>query len=202
MRKTLIIFIIIFSYFTLFFYGCNIKKDRSEDSLDVIKNLNSYSCDCIIKLKNENGLIEYNSRQYYKKNKGSIIELDKGRTFFYKDDKIYIKDLKNNFHYTLEKDFDEVFKLSILGEFIGLMYTNEDINVNEKTINGINYDVVSLSIPGVNRNIKKAQLYIDKKDKSPEVLKISDEEGKERIIIEYKNFQANIDIKDELFNIN
>ncbi|MCR1971081.1 germination lipoprotein GerS-related protein [Clostridium cochlearium] len=201
MRKSLIIFTIIFFYFTSFFYGCNIKKYNSEDSLDVIRNLKSYSCDCIIKFKNENGLIEYNLKQYYKKGVGTIIELDKDRIFLYKNDKIYVKDLKNKSKYKLEKDFDEVFKLSILGDFIGLMYTNEDIDINEKTISGIDYDVVSLFIPGVNRNIKKGQLYIDKKGKYPEQLKIFDERGKERIIIQYRNFQGNIEIEDKLFNI-
>ncbi|BDR65432.1 germination lipoprotein GerS-related protein [Clostridium tetani] len=201
MRKTLIIFTVIFFYLTSFFYSCNIKKDSSEDSLDVIKNIDSYSCDCIIKLKNESGLIEYNTIQHYKKKMGSIIELDKDRIFAYKNDKIYVKDLKNKSKYKLEKDFDEVFKLSILGEYIGLMYTNQDIKVNEKTVNGIEYDVVSLSIPGVNRNIRKGELYIDKKGKYPEGLKIFDERGKERITIQYKNFQGNIDIEDELFNI-
>lgn len=201
MKKTLIISTVILFYFTLIFSGCSAKKDSNEDSLEVIKNLNSYSCECVINLKNGKSPIEYNTVQHYKKKMGSIIELDKDRIFLYKNDKIYVKDLKSKSKYKLENDFDEVFRLSILGEYISLMYTNQDVKVNEKTINGIEYDVVSLSIPGINRNIRKGELFIDKKGKYPEELKIFDERGKERITIQYKNFEGNVDIEDELFNI-
>lgn len=200
MKKTLIISTVILFYFTLIFSGCSTKRNSNEDSLEVIKNLNSYSCECVINFKNGKSPIEYTTIQRYKKKMGSIIELDKDRIFLYKNDKIYVKDLKSKSKYKLENDFDEVFKLSILGEYIGLMYTNQDVTVNVKTINGIEYDVVSLSIPGVNRNIRKGELYIDKNGKYPEELKIFDERGKERITIQYKNFEGNVDIEDELFN--
>ena len=89
--------------------------------------------------------------------------------FIYKtDDNIYISDKNNGTKYVQSKDFDEVLKLSFIGEYIGLLYTNEEIKYVIKNINDIEYTVIDLFIPGSNKNINNALLYVNTKSMIPE----------------------------------
>ncbi|ETJ29123.1 hypothetical protein Q604_UNBC16336G0001, partial [human gut metagenome] len=48
-------------------------------------------------------------------------------------------------------------------------------------------------------HIDKGEFYVDKKTKSPVLLKIFDDEGKERILISYKEFKSSKESDESLF---
>nr|WP_275935994.1 germination lipoprotein GerS-related protein [Clostridium haemolyticum] len=117
----------------------------------------------------------------------------------YKENDITVRDLNNNKQYKLDKNFDDVYKLSFIEEYIGLLYTNQDIESSFKTIKDREYQLINLTIPGNNRNLNKAILYVNLENNNPEKIAIYDIKGKEMLSFLYKNFIPNAEISEELF---
>lgn len=200
MKKKLLILPVIFFAFALILVSCKHATDKSKKSIDFIKNLKSYSCDCTITLENDRQILEYNCKQYYDKKLGGRIELDENRILTYKNEKIYVTDLKSGTKYTLDKDFDTIFRISMVGEYVRLMYTNEEVKTSVKNVDGIEYTVVEVLIPGMNRNLNKGKMYINNRDSLPERLEILNSNNRERVRITYRKFNPNVELNDKLFN--
>ncbi len=199
-NKLLIVFAVCF-LFLLFIAGCGKNQKSPEKIIEGLKNLDSYSCDMDMKIQNDKQVINYKGTQFYDKKAGYRFELEKNRIMIYKKNKIFIKDLKNGLKYDTDKDFDSVFKLSFIGEYIGLIYTNEKIKTSLKNINNEQYQIIHLDIPGNNKNITRCDLYINVKNEIPKYLIIYDSKNREKIKIDYSNFKCNPELKEELFNI-
>ncbi|WPC41670.1 germination lipoprotein GerS-related protein [Clostridium sp. JS66] len=201
MRSKLLIVTTMFFLFFLLLSGCKNNEDKSEKIIQNFKNLDSYSCDVDMKIQNDKQTVSYKGKQFYDKRYGYRFELENNRIMVYKDNNIFVKDLKNGFKYSTDKSFDSVFKLSFIGEYIGLIYTNEKIKVSSKTINNKKYEVICLDIPGNNKNISKANLYINVDNEKPEYLNIYDWKDSEKIKVEYSNFNFNRELNKNLFVI-
>ena len=164
--------------------------------------MESYTTEMNMDIKNDKQKINYKARQAYLRGGGYKLELNNDRVFIYKtDDNIYISDKNNGTKYVQSKNFDEVLKLSFIGEYIGLLYTNEEIKYVIKNINGIEYTVIDLFIPGGNKNINNALMYVNNKSMLPEKMFIYDIKGKEKIEITYTNFRTNVKIEPSEFLI-
>lgn len=187
--------------FLILLAGCGKNVRDTEKTIDYLKNLDSYSCDISMKIQNDKQIINYNGKQFYDKRYGYRFELEKNRILVYKENKIFVKDLQNGLSYDTDKDFDSVYKLSFIGEYIGLIYTNEKVESSFKNVNGEEYQIIHLDIPGNNKNISKSDLYVNLKDNSPKYLIIYDSKGREKINVEYSNFKSNPELQKELFGI-
>ena len=203
MKKKLLLFLILTIILSsALLASCNKKPKNTNDILTYLKNMESYTTELNIDVKNDKQTINYKAKQTYLRGGGYKLELNKNRVFIFKtDDKIYVSDNNNKIKYVQSKSFDEVFKLSFIGEYIGLLYTNEEIKYKMETINGIEYSVINLFIPGSNKNINNALLYINTKSMIPERLVIYDVKGKEKINITYTNFLANVKVEPAEFLI-
>ena len=136
MKKRLLIFSILLLVLTItLLTSCNKKPKNTNDILTFLKNMESYTTDMNMDIKNDKQTINYNAKQSYLRGGGYKLELNNSRVFIYKtDDNIYIRDKNNGTNYVQSKDFDEVLKLSFIGEYIGLLYTNEEIKYAVKKI--------------------------------------------------------------------
>ena len=83
-----------------------------------------------------------------------------------------------------------------------MLYTNEEIQYSYRYINDEEYQLIHYLIPGTNRSIDKAVLYIDTKELKPKKVYIYDRYGNESIEIIYSNFETNIEIDKSLFDVN
>lgn len=184
---------------TFFFYDKVSHKD--DKVVDYIKNLSSYSSESNIILVNDKQAVEYNCKQYYDKKNGERIEIDKDRIILYKNNKTFVSDLKANMKYTVDRDFDIIFKISMVSEYMRLMYTNEEMKISSKSIDGIQYTVIELHIPHMNRNLVRGRMYINSDNKLPERLEILDKSNRVKVRVNYKNFIPNEDIDESLFNL-
>ncbi len=203
MKKKLLLFLTVILYFSsILLTSCNKKPVNCNDIVSFLKNMKSYTSEMNMDIKNDKQTISYKAKQSYLRGGGYKLELNKDRVFIYKDDKIYISDKNNGTKYVQSKDFDEVFKLCFIGEYIGLLYTNEEIKYSIEKINGIEYSVIDLFIPGSNKNINNAVLYVNSKSMLPEKLIIYDIKGNEKINVTYTNFLANIKIEPTEFSSN
>lgn len=201
-RNFSIIFLLILIYIisSVLFVGCKVKNKNPNEVANFLKDMDSYTCDVNIEIKNDKQTLNYDIKELYQKKLGYRVEIGQDRLMIYKDNKIYITDIKNAAKYTADKEFDQLYRLSFIGEFIGLLYTNEEYKFTFKNINGIDYQLIELTIPSGNREMDKAIMYVNKKTSLPEKLQILNEKGKEKIEFTYKNFVAFADIKQETFN--
>ncbi|WP_315118980.1 germination lipoprotein GerS-related protein [uncultured Clostridium sp.] len=174
---------------------------KEEKAIDYIKNLKSYSCESNIILVNDKQAVEYNCKQYYDRKIGGRIEIGDSRVIIYKDNKAYVSDLKSNMKYTVDRDFDIIFNISMVSEYIKLMYTNEEIKISSKSIEGIEYTIVELHMPYMNRNLVKGRVYLNKDNYLPERLEILDSGNRIKVRVNYKNFIPNEDMDQSLFNL-
>ncbi|MCB2341264.1 germination lipoprotein GerS-related protein [Clostridium estertheticum] len=203
MKKVSLLFLsLLFILSSVIFTSCDKTPKDTNDITTFLKNMDSYTTNINMDIKNDKQTINYKAKQSYLKGGGYKLELNKNRVFIYKsDDKIYIKDKNNGRSYVQSKSFDEVLKLSFIGEYIGLLYTNEEIKYVTKNVNNIEYTVINLFIPGNNKNINNALLYVNNKSMLPEKMIIYDNSGKEKINITYTNFIANLKIEPKEFNV-
>lgn len=197
MKKTIILFLsFLLLLSSALLTSCDKKQKDTYDITTFLKNMESYTTEMNMDVKNDKQRINYKARQSYLRGGGYKLELNNDRVFIYKsDDNIYISDKNSGTKYVQSKDFDEVLKLSFIGEYIGLLYTNEEIKYVIKSINDIEYTVIDLFIPGGNKNINNALLYVNTKSMLPERLVIYDIKGKEKIEITYTNFLPNAKIE-------
>ena len=201
MKKRLLLFLsLLLLLSSVVLTSCAKKPKDTNDITTSLKNMESYTTEMNMDIKNDKQKINYKARQSYLKGGGYKLELNNNRVFIYKNDnKIYISDKNNGTKYVQSKDFDEVLKLSFIGEYIGLLYTNEEIKYAIEKINGIEYTVINLFIPGGNKNINNALLYVNTKTMIPERLVIYDVNGKEKIEITYTKFIPNAKIEPSEF---
>lgn len=201
MKKKLLILFFMSFMFSIFLIGCGKEVKNTEDGIDYLKNLDSYSSDISIKIENDKQVVSYNGKQAYSKKYGQRLDLEKNRILIYKDNKIYVKDIHNGLKYDTDKDFDSVFKQSFISEYINLIYTNEKIKTFYKNIDNSEFQVIELDIPGNNKSIDKAELYINAKDFTPKYLYIYNNKNVKKVTVEYSSFVANGELAKELFNI-
>jgi outer membrane lipoprotein-sorting protein len=197
-RKLLILFAVLIGLCILL-TSCKMGQDDPNKVLDFLKDLDAYSTDFVMETKNDKQTITQEGKQFYNKKQGYRLELGQDRVFIYKSDKIYVHDVKNNFKYTLDKDFDSGYKITFINEYINLLHTNEEIKYALKEIEGKKYQLIELIIPGGNEEISKAVMHVNIKTRCPEWIFVYDEKENERIKISYKSFQANPELNPDLY---
>jgi len=180
---------------TLFIKGRTRTLDEY-NAIDSLSEIKVYKSDITIEVINDRETNKYEGFQTYKKDIGYKLDLKDKRSFTFKGDEILVKDKENIKEYTLDKGFDEVFKYGFIGEYIGLIYTNEELEFETETINNSEYFVITTVIPGSNNNIYKGSLYYDIKNNRPKKIIIYDNKGRERIIYTYENFNWTDKVED------
>lgn len=176
-------------------------KGRAEtldeyNAIDSLSEIKAYKSNLTIEVINDRETNKYEGFQTYKKDIGYKLDLKDKRSFTFKGDEILVKDKENIKEYTLDKGFDEVFKYGFIGEYIGLIYTNEELEFETETINNSEYFVITTLIPGSNNNICQGSLYYDIKNNIPKKIIIYDNKGRERIIYTYENFNWTDKVED------
>lgn len=164
--------------------------------IDFLSEIKAYKSDITIEVVNDRETNKYEGFQTYKKDIGYKLDLKDKRSFTFKGDEILVKDKENIKEYTLDKGFDEVFKYGFIGEYIGLIYTNEELEFETETINNSEYFVIITVIPGSNNNICQGSLFYDIKNNRPKKIIIYDNKGRERIIYTYENFNWTDKVED------
>jgi outer membrane lipoprotein-sorting protein len=200
-KKLLIVIGISFVLLVIFlFHGRNIQN--TEKVIYYLKDLNSYTCSVNIQIENDKQKVNYSGRQYYDSRYGDRFDLSKDRVIIYRGNKVFVKDIDNKDKYSMDKNFNSLFKLCFVEEYISLLYTNEKIDNSFKKVSEEEYQIIHLDIPGNNKNISRAELYVNLKHNIPVYLKIFDSTGRKRVDVHYTDFKANLDMNENMFEIN
>lgn len=199
MKRSILMLFCLMLIFPLILGACKKENDNPEEIITSIKNLNSYSTDFIMEIRNDKQVVTYEGKHYYDRTLGHTMELSENRRFVYKGDKIYAHDIKNDIKYTVDKEFDEGFIYTFVEEYAALLYTNEEVKYDYKEMEGKRYQIIKLLIPGSNKNIDNASMYVDMETLLPEYVFIYDKDNNEKVKVTYKNFIADVKLDEKLF---
>ena len=174
---------------TLFVKLKNRGVSDEDHVIELLSEIKGYTSEVTIKVINDKETNVYEGMQKYVKDFGYRLDLSDERSFIFKGDDIEVKDNNSERRYTLDKDFDEVFKYGFIGEYIGLIYTNEELKFQKEVINEKEYFIITTLIPGSNNNLYEGSMYYDIAEYKPSKIIIYDNKHNERVIYSYKNFQ-------------
>lgn len=193
MKKKLIYTLVSVIAIALIVIASLLMKGKTEaldeyNAIDTLKEIRAYKSNITIEVINDRESNKYEGIQTYKRGIGYKLDLNDNRSFTFKGDEILVKDRESTREYTLNKEFDEVFKYGFIGEYIGLIYTNEELEFSTETINNHEYFIIKTLMPGSNNNIYSGSLYYDIENCVPKKIIIYDNNRRERIIYTYENF--------------
>lgn len=199
MRKVSIIIILV-----LILPSCS----NNDDIYNVnkkISNMLSYSASAEISIDGNKGDSEYKVKQYYvepDKIRIETIEPDflKGKIIVYNGDKWEIYHPLINSKLQMEKlrSEDEFIYLGMLQKSIAAF---EDVEYKYVTRDGIEYVAIGCNIPGGNEYRRSAVLYVTRNGYYPEFMEILDNKEDIKIKVKYYDFEYNIKLPDELFEL-
>ncbi|UFH65517.1 hypothetical protein KQH81_02935 [Clostridium cadaveris] len=184
----------------LCFGGCKEIVQPEKKVVKYIQNLKNYTCDVEYTFKNEKDQDKYSAKHYYMKDEGYRLDLGEDRVNIYKGDYIYVEDKKAGKKYEVIKEFDEIYKYTFLNEIVDLTsHPESKVYAEDDEESDKHYVVIEFIIPSTNRNIAKGVLYMNSLTLKPEVEKIYDLKGEERVEIRFNDFVANEAMEKEAF---
>ncbi|WP_461205932.1 germination lipoprotein GerS-related protein [Clostridium sp. DL1XJH146] len=199
LKKLLLLLIIVTSLFTI--SSCQKIEENPEKTIENLKKIDKYICDVIITTSNDCADTTYDCRQYYDREYGQRLDLNDERIIVYGLNDIRIGDLNNGVVYSGNPDYDQVFKLSFLEEYIGLLYTNEEIEYSFIEENDTKYQLIKMDLPGNNRNLASAVMYVNLDDTIPAKIIVYDYKGNKRILYTFLKFDTEVELEEEIFKV-
>lgn len=177
----------------------NIITPSNQEIISELKNTKCYSSKVEYVFKNSKSQFEESTMQYYSLNKGSRIEFKDGyeRVKVYKGEEIKVEGNTDE-EYILNKDIDIIYPLAFIQNALSNPQNGEIKEVKAEWGEGI-YLQVDINYNMKNKHLNKAEFYIDKNKRVPVLLRILDDNNKERIVISYKDFKKEKSLNDNLF---
>ena len=171
----------------------------NQEVIDDLYNTRNYSCKVEYTFINSKGEYKENTTQYYSADKGMRIEFENedGRIKVYKGSDIQIYG-ENGHDYIVDKNIDEIYPLASI-ENISNNQIDGELEVVTTEWSDKEYIKVNLDYSNGNKHLDKAEFYVDKKTKTPVLLKIFDDSGKERILVSYTDFKTSKEYDESLF---
>lgn len=201
-------FILIVFLITVF-SGCSIKKDEvstMEKIQNQLKNMESYQCTgTLTRISNKSENV-YEIKQYYKSTGEYKLEMlapedVAGNYTVYNGESVFQYNPRIQGKVIQGVPKSQMRNELFLGCFIKNYFQSEDVTVETGNMDIQKSTVLEAVIPGENKYTSTEKLWIDEETLKPLKLVIYDTEGKERYIIEYKDFEYNIDIDENIFKI-
>ena len=177
----------------------NVITPSNQDIINELKNTKCYSSKVEYVFKNSKSQFEESTMQYYSFDKGSRIEFKGGyeRVKVYKGEEIKVEGNADE-EYILNKDMDIIHPLAFIENILSNPQSGEIKEVKEQWSEGT-YLQVDINYNSENKHLNKAEFYIDKDKKVPVLLRILDDDNKERVVISYKDFKKEKSLNDNLF---
>lgn len=180
-------------------FGRKIVTPSNEEIIDNLHNIKNYRCNVEYTFINSKGQFKENTIQYYSSENGMRIEFldENGRVKVYKGSEIQVKE-ENGQDYIIDKNIDEIYPLAFIENILDKNIL-EELEVINPEWSDKEYIKANISYSNRNKHLNKGELYVDKKSKCPVLLKIFDDDDKERILISYKDFKVSKQSDESLF---
>jgi len=202
LNKKLLIGILIFTpifIMLLVILFRNSISPSNESIINELKNTKLYSSKVNYIFKNSKSQFEENTIQYYSFDKGSRIEFKDGyeRVKVYKGGGIKVEENSDG-EYILDKNIDTIYPLAFIENILQNLDNYEIKEVKTEWSDSI-YLQIDIKYNSNNKHLNKAEFFVEKNKGVPVLLKILDDDDKERIIITYKDFKKEKILSDDLF---
>ena len=209
MRKHVVFLLLMITCFLGTACGIPTKQKILEESVgsiqDFFTSLNSYHAVVEIEIVGNKGSNSYVLEQWYKAEdqyRTMVISPNniKGKTTVSTGGKVM------DFLPTLgiieeHEGYDRIENEFFLNAFIERLMQSEDATVDVALIKANPYTVYEVKIPGEHPYFAYEKLWMDHEKYMPHKLVIYDKDKKEQVIVIFKKFDYNIDLKEELFTI-
>jgi hypothetical protein len=169
------------------------------DIINELKNTKCYSSKVEYVFKNSKSQFEESTMQYYSFDRGSRIEFKDGYegVKVYKGGEIKVEGNQDD-EYILDKDIDIIYPLAFIENVLSNPQIGEIKEVKAEWGPEI-YLQVDMKYNSKNKHLNKAEFYVDKNKRVPVLLRILDDNNKERVVITYKDFKKEKSLNDNLF---
>lgn len=200
--KKLIIGILIFmpiviTFFVILFRA--VVTPSNERIISDLKNIKYYSSRVNYVFTNSKSQFEEDTIQYYNFDKGTRIEFkdENGRVKVYKGGEIKVEENREE-EYILNRNIDIIYPLAFLENIMSNLENAQFEEVKNEWSDTI-YLKANIIYNVNNKHLSKAEFFVDKNKGVPVLLKILDDNDKERITITYKDFKKEKSLNDNLF---
>ena len=91
----------------------------------------------------------------------------------------------------------EIFLTSFIRNYLG----SKDVSISVGSFGQGSFTVLETAVPGNHPYMASERLWVDNQTLAPVRLVIYDRDGTERVIINFKSFELNVDLEDSLFTL-
>ena len=157
----------------------------SDEIIEEIKTTKGYKAKVNYLFINQKSKYSENAVVYYSEGSCNKIQFENGIEEKYIDEDIEMKGEQKL--YKINKELYDTYSLA----FVEKIMKNKVLNISEDSEEWgeIEYINIEMLLKGINENINKANLYIDKKNKVPIMIRVFDRNNKLRIVIKFEEFQ-------------
>lgn len=193
----LIILLVIISIFAALAIYQKIFKEVPESILGKFNSIKSYSCDVEYLIINSRGETKQKaSLTSTNSGKDIVLKFEDGRSQIYKNNQIIISNNNTNEKFTVDKDFDKLYKLAFVENIRELFLINgENLKVNYSNGDNLGFLETEYNLFDNNKELNKCKLFINTESKTLTKLIIYDDTDKVRVIVNYTNFVMQKSIK-------
>ena len=91
----------------------------------------------------------------------------------------------------------EIFLTSFIRNYLG----SKDVSISVGSFGQGNFTVLETAVPGEHPYMASERLWVDNQTLLPVRLVIYDRDGSERVIVNFKSFELNVDLEESLFSL-
>lgn len=201
-KKILIVLLMIIPFISIILVISfrHIAVPTNEEILEYVKNMKRYDTIAEYTITNTRGTYNEKTKVLFCDDHGIRIDFGEELTKFYDEDNVTMLYNKKKEKYEIKRDLDSLYPLGVMSE----IFKNPVVEVSEgqEEWGDLKYLKVDFDLIINNNHLDKATLYIDKSKKEPLLIKIFDNEGSERVKIEYREFNKDKICNEEDFAIN
>ena len=185
----LIIILVIVGIISCLAFYQNLFKETPENIMTRFKKMKSYSCNVEYTIKNPR-CTTVQKATLKSEGQGNIeLKFDDGRIFKYSNKDIVLSNENTKEKFTLSKEFDKFYKLSLMENIRELLLLNgENLKVIYNKEKSLGYLEIEYQLYDNNKELNKCKLFINTENSIPVEMIIFDDTGEERIKVDYSNF--------------
>lgn len=193
-------------FFVLLLSGCGSSKSAYDKVHDKLMNMTGYTSDVVITYISNKNETQYKGKVYCEIDGRYKIETTepkevKGNIILFDSKMIWQYNPNIGDKFKVVPNEKQERKLVLISSFIENYVKSKDTTVETGSINSEDVTILEAIVPGDNKYFQKETLTFSKESLLPTNLKVFDKDGKERIIVEFTNFEYNPKFDENTFSI-
>ena len=209
MKRLARVLAVVLSAFVIF-SGCGGMRGDSASVMEKIQTkfneMEGYSCSATLTRLSNKGTNTYETNQYFKSTGEYRLEITApeniaGNYTVSDGKRIGQYNKKLGDFVVMDVPESQARNELFLGNFVKNYMRSEEVSIEVSNVGDSEYTILEAVIPGGNRYLATEKLWVDNDTILPVELVIYDEEGNERYILKFTNFEFNPQFPENLFKL-